>query len=96
MVLVEDMTNNYPIAVAEDDTKGLELAKEYVKKMFDDYDKSSYQLKSHYHKDIRKKDMIGISISDIDVGKISTISRTNYFWGHIRRNGTVVNKNEVI
>ena len=93
MIIVEDITNAYNVCVANDYGKAIKLAREYVAKMFSDYDKASYQVKAKYHKDIRKHDLIGISISDVDYNKIDQC-RTNYFHGHITRKGIIRNRNK--
>ena len=94
MIIVEDITNAYNVCVANDYGKAIKLAREYVANMFSDYDKASYQDKSHYHKDIRTHNLIGISISDVDYNKIGEC-RTNYFFGHITRKGIIRNRGEL-
>ena len=93
MIIVEDITNSYQVCVTNNYGRAMKLAQDYVTKMFHDYDNATYQLKSHYHKDIRKHNLIGISISDIDYDTIGNI-RTNYFYGHITRKGVVRNRND--
>jgi len=96
-VLVIDITNDgYPVAIADDEKIGLEIAKQYVREMFKAYDESTLKIQKHFPKDIRELDLIGINISSVDYNSISMKDvRTNYFFRYIKRDGTVLNKNEV-
>jgi len=96
MILVTDITNGFPIAVADDETLGLELAKKYVKTAFEYFDGCKPEMKSHFEKDVSKLGLIGISLSDIEYNTTGNVSRTNYFFGHIKRDGTVYNQNDHI
>lgn len=92
--MVEDLSSErYVVCVTDTLGKALELAKEYVKWVFEEYDKMIPELKKHFHKDIRDEDLVGISISTVNYNEFNKI-RTNYFYGHIKRNGEVVNTNE--
>ena len=93
-LLVYDLTNDYPICVVDDYEQALTVAKLYVNDMFNYMSKSTRSLKEHYPKDMWKERLIGIDISDVDYFMYGKIIRTNYFFGHIKENMEVLNKNE--
>ena len=93
-LLIQDITNDYPVCVVDDYEQALTVAKLYVKDMFKNMNEATELLKEHYHKDMLKERIIGIDISDIHYLMYDNKIRTNYFFGHIKENGDVVNKNE--
>ena len=94
-LLIMDITNDYPVCVLDDYDQALTVARLYVNNMFNNMNKSTRSLLTHYPKDMVKERIIGIDISEVDYLMCNNKIRANYFFGHIKENGTVVNKNEL-
>ena len=95
--LIVDITHdNYPIAVCGNYKKSLKIAKKYVKQLFEEMDffkKGNANLLDFYHLDMIEERLVGIAISDVAFNKLE-FDRANYFWGHIKEDGTAVNMND--
>lgn len=94
MILVNDLTNDYPVCVTDTYEEALEKAKEYVATMFKFMNEDTRHRRELYHDDMLKERIVGIDISDIDYKDTIKDVRVNYFFGHIKEDGTIVNKNE--
>ena len=96
-LIVFDLTHQYNICIVDVDKYDLavELAQKYVKQFFKDYNNQTPEIQKHHMQDVIKHKIIGIDISTVDYNQVSNDTRTNHFFGHIKENGTIVNKNEV-